>query len=182
MSPPVETKLAPDMFRQAFAETALQSHLAPAVVKGAIANGDCTECEMFHQLLAHRVALYLAEHEPSLRAVYRFDPSFASGEDGRVRALPSESSMIDLLVWTAVKTDALAGEIKELQDAFAAERVNWVCPKALEWCHALDIVVVDDTDVQARRGYAALLDSLWVRPTQLWGRSDLASRLSGSRH
>lgn len=182
MSPPLKTELVPEVFLQAFGETAVQSGLAPVDVGSAIADGDCIECELFHQRLAHRIALYLAEREPILRAVYRFDPTFASGEDTRIRTFPSESSMIDLLVWTAVKSDTLVREAKALQEAFAEERLNWLCPKALEWCHALNIVVVDDADVQARHGYAALIDSLWVRPTQVWGPSDILVRMGASPH
>lgn len=180
VSPPWNAELAPELFRKAFAEAAVQSNLAPVDAGSAMADGDCMECEVFHRQLAHQVVLYLAEREPGLRAVYRFDPSFASGEDGRIRALPSESSMIYLLVWAAAKSDALAAEVKALQEAFAEERLNWVCPKALEWCHALDIVVLDDADVDARRGYAAVLDSVWVRPTQVWGASDALARRRAS--
>jgi hypothetical protein len=174
--PPLKTDRVPEMFREAFAETARQSNLSPAQTGSAIADGDCMECEEFHQRLAYQIALYLAEREPTLRGVYRFDPTFASGEDARIRALPSESSMIELLVWTELRSDALIQEARALQEAFGEERLNWVCPKALEWCHALNIIVVDDRDVQMRHGYAALLDSLWVRPTRVWGKTEIPPR------
>jgi|SRR5581483_3066309 hypothetical protein len=99
-----------------------------------------------------------------------------AGETTRIRALPSESSMIELLVWTEVKREALVQKVRALQEAFGAERLNWICPKALEWCHALNIIVVDDRDVQLRHGYAALLDSLWVRPTRVWGKTEILPR------
>jgi hypothetical protein len=171
--PPVQINPAPELFRIAFNETARQSNLSPVDAGTAIADGDCMECEEFHQRLAYQIALYLAECEPTLRAVYRFDPTFASGEDARVKSLPSESSMIDLLVWTETKSDAFAAQVQTLLDTVAEERLNWLCPKALEWCHALNVVLVDDADVESRHGYAAILDSLWVRPTQVWGQHDL---------
>lgn len=161
---------APEMFREAFAEAMDESNMAPSEAARAMAGGDCIECEEFHQRLVQHITQYLATREPELRAVYRFDPTFASGEDARVRMLPSESSMIDLLVWTGDKRDTLAQEVELLQQGFAEERLSWLCPKALEWCHALNIVVVDDAEVEQHHGYAALINSLWVRPTVVWSK------------
>lgn len=168
---PLTTNPAPELFRVAFAETARLSNLSPKDTTSAIEHGDCIECEELHQRLALHVARFLAEREPNLRAVYRFDPSFASGEDGRVRSLPSESSAIDLLVWTEKRDPAIEADARTLQETFAQERANWLCPKAVQWCHALNIVLIDDDDVHARRGYATLLDSVWVRPSKVWEKS-----------
>jgi hypothetical protein len=176
MHSPLKTNRATELFHIAFEETAKFSNMSPQDTSSAMRHGDCVECEEFHQRLASLIAQSLAEREPTLRAVYRFDPTFASGEDGRVRTLPSESSAIDLLVWTETKTDGLLADVRALQEDLAQERLNWLCPKAVPWCHALNIVLIDDAEVRARRGYAALLDSLWVRPTKVWGQEDGSAR------
>lgn len=162
--------LARDLYARALAETAAQLNLERTGLKHAVGQGDCFECEFLRQHLAHHIALYLADVDPELRAVYRYDPTFAFGEEDRERSMPSESAAINLLAWTGKLTAALSGEISALQDGFNRARLDWICPKALEWCYALEVVVVDDAQVAARSGYAALIDSLWVRPTRVWSR------------
>lgn len=167
INPPVAS-LAQGMFEQALNATARQANLPYAELVQMMRNGDCYECETLRQQLAHQVAFYLAEVEPRLRAIYRYDPTFAFGEEDRDRTMPSESAGIHLIVWTRTKSQGLVEQVAALQRAFAEARRQWLCPKAVEWCYALNIVVVDDLEVKARQGYAALIDSLWVRPTKLW--------------
>jgi len=44
------------------------------------------------------------------------------------------------------------------------------CPDANALCYALDTIVVDDQDVQERRGYGAMVNSFFVLPTEIWNR------------
>lgn len=170
IAPPVQTNLAHALFERAFADTLAQSNMAREEAAYAMRHGDCYQCEEFHRILSQFVAQELAAADGGLRAVYRFDPELGSGEDSRPRLFPSESSAIDLLVWTEHKNEALQQCASALELAFEDERADWICAKALEWCHALNIVIVDDEQVRARQGYAALIDSLWVRPTRVWQR------------
>ncbi len=158
------------MFERALAATVLQSQGTSAELRQALRDGDCYECEALRRHLEQEIAFYLAEADPRLRAIYRFDPTFAFGEDAREQGLPSESSAINLLAWTGEKSSELTEQISALCRAFADARAKWLCPKAVEWCHALNIAVIDDAEIKERHGYAVLLDSLWVRPTRLWNR------------
>lgn len=170
ISTPPREGLAQQMFERALDETARQVGNSRAELAHALRRGNCYECEPLRQHLAQQVAAHLAGVEPRLRAVYRFDPTFAFGEDDREREMPSESAAIDLLVWTEDKTAGLVEQVAALHHAFAEARQDWLCPQAVEWCFGLNIVLVDDREVKARQGYAALIDSLWVRPTRLWSR------------
>lgn len=162
---------AQELFERALEATAAQLQLSRSELTQAIHSGECFECDRLRQQLAHTLARYLVQVAPELRAVYGFDPTFAFGEEDRERVLPSESAAIHLLVWTETKTAALAQQVAALEGAFGEARREWLCPKAGEWCNVLSITVVDDAEVKARRGYAALIDSLWVRPTLLWQRT-----------
>ena len=170
LAPPVQTNRAHAIFERAFAETLTQSNLSRDDAAYAMRHGDCYQCEEFHRILSQFVAQELAQVDVGLRAVYRFDPALGSGEDSRPRMFPSESSAIDLLVWTEKKYVELQERASALELAFEDERAQWICEKAVEWCHTLNVIIVDDEQVRARQGYAALIDSLWVRPTRVWQR------------
>jgi hypothetical protein len=170
LAPPVQANRAHALFERAFVETLAQSNLSRDDAAYAMRHGDCYQCEEFHRLLSQLVAQELANVDSGLRAVYRFDPALGSGEDSLPRTFPSESSAIDLLVWTEHKNESLQQCASALELAFEDERAEWICDKAVEWCHTLNIVIVDDEQVRTRQGYAALIDSLWVRPTRVWQR------------
>ena len=72
------------------------------------------------------------------------------------------------MVWTGRKTGALNSLVEALDGALAQQLFHLLGrgPRA----HVLDVQIVDDTDVQNRTGYGALLSSLYHRPIKVWER------------
>lgn len=135
----------------------------------ALHQGQCDVCDYLCYSLAKQVGEYLSQIDGTVKAVYVFEPEYAS--DGETPAVRRPSG-INLIAWVDRKSaslDALAGA---LGDALSESRRNKVgCVKATSPCNALNVHTVDDADVENRRGYGAVIDSLYIRPIQVWARA-----------
>jgi len=58
--------------------------------------------------------------------------------------------------------------VAALDRALIQDYAEMIGPRGL--AHVLDVQVVDQSDVENRRGVAALLSSLYNRPVKLWER------------
>jgi len=128
--------------------------------------GDRRAQEYCHYRLAQQVAEALGTLDDNVRSVslYEFEATpedRAFGE--RLEALP-----IHLIVWVSRKTSALTSLVSALDRALVKDYAELVGPRRLG--HVLDVQVIDNSDVESRRGIAALLYSLYNRPIQLWER------------
>ena len=128
--------------------------------------GNATACGYCHYSVAKQVAEALGALDQNIQAAYVFDydatpQDLCFGE--AVQATP-----IHLLVWTGRKTGALNSLVEALDGALAQQLFHLLGrgPRA----HVLDVQIVDDTDVQNRTGYGALLSSLHHRPIKVWER------------
>jgi len=128
--------------------------------------GDRKALEYCHYRLAQQVAVALGALDDHVQSVslYEFD---ATPED-RVLGERSESLPIHLLVWVDRKTSALSALVAALDRALVKDYAEMVGPRRLG--HVLDVQVIDNDDVESRRGIAALLHSLYNRPILLWKR------------
>jgi hypothetical protein len=128
--------------------------------------GDREALAYCHYRLAQQVAEALGALDDNVRSVslYEFD---ATPEDLAFGENP-ESLPIHLLVHVERKTNALSALVAALDRALAKDYAEMVGPSRLG--HVLDVQVIDDKDVENRRGIAALLYSLYNRPIQLWER------------
>ncbi len=121
----------------------------------------------FQYGLAKSVAEHLSEVDESVKAVFLYEEE-ATPDDlcfGQAKRTP----LIHLIVWAEVRTAALQSLLTGLDRALVqmvAEILGY--PKLL--C-VLDAQVIDDTDVENRTGYGALLSSLYHRPLEVWKRS-----------
>jgi hypothetical protein len=168
---PLLHQVAQGMLERALAESAAQFELQDAAqLIAKMRRGDCYDCDTVRFNLGRQVAAYLATTDPNLRAVYWYDPECAPGTYAQERNGPSASSAINLLAWTGLKTRTLFNTLAELREALLDARADLLCPQAEGLCYNLDVVVVDDVEVSARRGYAALLDAVWARPALVWSR------------
>jgi hypothetical protein len=57
-----------------------------------------------------------------------------------------------------------------MRAALAEEYRHLGCAKANALCSELDVRVVDEDEVEKRTGYGALINSLYVRPIEVWHR------------
>jgi hypothetical protein len=135
----------------------------------AILNGDCSVCEYLRYGLAKQIGAYLGSMDHHVKTVYVYEPEYGTtGDDASAVKL---SLGINLLAWVDRKSAALNSVIESLVEALRDERSQLLCEKANGVCFALDVLVVDDEEVNNRKGYGALVNSLYVRPTKLWTRT-----------
>lgn len=135
----------------------------------ALGRGDCVACDYVRYGLAQEIAEYLGSMDGSIKAVYTFEPEYATGVDGTI-GRPGFSPAISMIAWVDHKSAALSSVVDMLTEAVAQEMRQLECPKANALCRRLDVKVVDDDEVQSRLGYGALVNSLYVRPLEVWHR------------
>jgi hypothetical protein len=128
--------------------------------------GDSTICHYCHYGLAKKVAESIGQLDENVKAVYVLDYD-ATPED-RCFSSEAKTSLIHLIVWAARKTDALDSLVRALDRALVQTYGDLIETPRL--AHLLDVRVVDDTDVDERMGYGALLSSIHNRPIQVWER------------
>ncbi len=131
----------------------------------ALRSADCTACEYLRHGLAREVASFLGSVDSTVKAIYSYDPEHATGAEDAL-----SSPGINLVAHVSRKSAALTSVVGLVTAALAEERGRLACPKANALCHALDIQIVDDRQVEGRSGYGALVNSLHVRPLQIWRR------------
>jgi len=87
-----------------------------------------------------------------------------------VRERPSLSPGMSLIVWVDRKTAALNSIVDSLGAALSATAKPLSCTFANALCWMLDAQFVDDQQVERRMGYGALINSMYVRPIEVWRR------------
>ncbi len=138
--------------------------------KTALRDGKCDVCSYFCYGLAKQVAEYLGQIDPTVKAVYVFEPEYA--QNGDVPTVVRQPSSINLVTWVNRKSAALHALVEALDTSLSRRvRDRLGCKRATPACYALDVQMVDDAEVRDRRGYGALVDSLYVRPIQVWTRA-----------
>jgi len=136
----------------------------------ALRHGDCSVCEYLRYGLAKGVAEYLGSVDDTVKAVYIYEPEYATSGDGPLPGRPNLSPGISLIAWVRRKSAALSSVVTSVRSALAEEYRQLACPKANALCYELDVTVADDDEVQRRTGYGALISSLYVRPMEIWRR------------
>jgi len=116
--------------------------------------------------IAQQVGDALGRLDETVKAVYMCEYD-ATAEDicfGEA----AKSSPIHLIVWTERKTGALASLVSGLDRALTAKYARMMGMDHKFFL--LDVQVVDDSEVEARSGYGALLTSIHNCPLQVWKR------------
>lgn len=139
-----------------------------AKARQALHEGQCEVCERLCYSLALQVGEYLGQMDPRVKAVYVFEPEYAkAGEVETVSRTPG----IHLIAWVERKTAALNALVAALAAVLSENlRQQLGCVKATPACYSLDVHMVDDDEVRHRRGMGILVDSVYVRPIQVWPR------------
>lgn len=139
-------------------------------VAAARAEADCLACEYLRYGLAKGVADYLGSLDETIRRVYVFEPEAVTQPEGHLPARPRLSPGISMLIWVSRKTAALNSLLASVRQAAQEEFWRLPCPEANALCSDLDTIVVDDQEVTRRIGYGALVESVFVQPTEIWRR------------
>jgi len=136
----------------------------------AIANGDCCVCEYLRYALARQVAEYLGSVDESITAIYTYEPEYATGPDSMGPGHPRVQPAMSLIARVNRKSAALSSVAVSLSAAMAEELRRLGCPHANALCRELAVHVAEEQEVKKRMGYGALIDSLYVRPIEVWHR------------
>jgi hypothetical protein len=132
--------------------------------------GDCCVCEYLRYGLAYKLAEYLGSVDDTIQAIYAYEPEYATSVDGAIPARPNLSPGFNLIARVSRKSAALSSVAASVRSALAEEYRQLGCPKANALCSELDVRVVDEDEVEKRIGYGALINSLYVRPIEVWRR------------
>jgi hypothetical protein len=133
-------------------------------------SGDCSVCEYLRYALAKGVAEYLGSMDDTVKAIYIYEPEYATSMDVAIPSRPNLSPGINLITWVSRKSAALSSVVASVNSALAEECKQLACPKANALCYQLDVEVADDDEVYRQTGYGLLINSLYVRPIEIWQR------------
>jgi hypothetical protein len=159
------------MFDEAIEFCAAKSGLnGTEKARQALGKGDCGVCEYLRYALAREVAEYLGSMDGSITAIYTYEPEYATGPDLGGSGYPRTQPAINLIVRANRKSAALSSIIAALGAAMEEELRRLGCPHANALCRELAVHLADEQDVNKRMGYGALIDSLYVRPIEVWHR------------
>jgi hypothetical protein len=138
--------------------------------RDVLLTGDCCVCEYLRYGLAQKVAEYLGSVDDTIQAIYTYEPEYATSVDGAIPARPNLSPGFNLIARVSRKSAALSSVAASMRSALTEEYGHLGCPKANALCSELDVRVVDKDEVEKRTGYGALINSLYVRPIEVWHR------------
>jgi hypothetical protein len=139
----------------------------PEAVADLLRRDDRDACGYCLYGVAKHVASSLGAMDDQVKAVYVFDYD-ATPEDLCFGTLGRGAPLVHLIVWTARKTAASRALLAGLDRALAQTYADLFGRPQLE--SLLDVQMIDDDDVEHRRGHGALLHALHQRPVQVWER------------
>lgn len=128
--------------------------------------GDRNACAYCHYSIAEQVSASLGTLDENVKAVYMFECD-ATPEDicfSETECTP----LVHLIVWVERKTEALNSLVAMLDRALSKRLAQLIGPRQLQY--VLDVQVIDNTEVEQRIGYGALLSSIHHRPLKVWER------------
>ncbi|HVN56007.1 MAG TPA: PEP/pyruvate-binding domain-containing protein [Anaerolineaceae bacterium] len=138
----------------------------------ALQLGRCDVCGTVSQCLVRLVSEYLGQIDRTVKAVFQYEPEFISLRQGG--DFPAHPAGINLVAWVERKSAALVALASTLENAFSESRRRIPCREAGSACYVLDIQMVEDRDVQDRRGLGMMVSNRFLRSAQTWGREEAA--------
>lgn len=142
----------------------------------ALRQGRCDICEYLSESLIRQVGEYLGKVDKTVRAIYKYEPEYIT-----MRPIPGNPTKngrragINLIAWVDRKSAALNALGDTLETVLSESRRKVGCKNAQPACFTFDVQSVDQRDIVERRGYGVVVNSLYVRSTQVWMREDLTS-------
>lgn len=116
--------------------------------------------------MAQRIARTLAAHDEQVQAIHYFDPNL--GSDSETEAFTPLDPSVNLLVVVASKSAALDSFIAALDEALTREARKLPAPIFVSLASILNAIVITESDIDQKRGYAALLSSMYLKPLQVF--------------
>jgi len=145
----------------------------------ALRRGRCDICNVLSDCLVKEVSEYLGRMDKMVKAVYRFEQeSIVLEKDGMGGSVSSLRSGINLVAWVERKSAALNALRSTLENALTESRRRFGCQNTRPACYVMDVQLVDDKDVQERRGYGIVINSMYLHATQVWSRLEPSERIT----
>jgi hypothetical protein len=142
--------------------------------------GRCDICRLVSDSLVLQMGDALGQVDRTVKAVFQLEPEFAALQPKAGGAAnPTSPSGIHLAAWVERKSAALTALAATLESALSESHRRIPCKNASPACSVLDIQMIDDRDVRENRGYGLLVNSRYVRSTQIWQREGGAARGAG---
>lgn len=135
----------------------------------AIHKGKCQACDYLKYRLAKRVGEYLGSMDDTVKSIYVYEPEYGTGAEESLDYFQGLNSGINLIAWVDRKTAALASMVISLNEVLVAAcgQLDGIGTRRR---HLLDVKLADDRDVREGIGYGTLVNSLNVRPMEVWSR------------
>lgn len=124
--------------------------------------------ERFKYNLARGVANALGTYDPRIKAVYLADPALnpdAETED----ELPLDTE-VHLLIQVEANSAALESFIASLDQALIQYIDDQASPLVSKVGSMLNTILITQDDITHRRGFAALVSSIYAPPVRIWRR------------
>jgi hypothetical protein len=135
----------------------------------SLQQGRCDVCGLLSTQLVKQVGEYLGQVDKKVKAVYEFEPEVASLRPKvGIRPGIGPKQGINLVTWVDRKSAALTALGSALEISLGESRRKLGCRNATPACYTLGIHMVDDIDVQERRGYGVVVNSTYIRTSKVW--------------
>ena len=121
--------------------------------------------DYFKFSVAENVARTLAAFDEHVQAVHYFDPTLAS-DAATYHGAPDTT--VNLLIQVGSNSAALKSFIAALDGALTQQARTLPSPVFASLASTLNTILITEEDVVQKRGYAALLSSLYLKPRQVW--------------
>ena len=127
--------------------------------------GDSLACNYYCYNIVRELGEVLGSWSKNIKSVYSCSyDDITSGEDFCEKS--TRFPLIHMIIQVEQKSKALEALIAAIDGALVQRHRRMLGPGQLE--HVLDAQVIDDADVRNRAGYAALLNSVYQPPIQVW--------------
>ena len=165
MGTQINQQLAEKMVAQAIAACAEEYFASDNLrMRHAILQGHCEYCKCLSDNLVLQVGEFLGQMDKTVKAIYQVGPVYPEQDRPGMETVRFEvmrnlkrSTGINLIAWVERKSAALGAFVETLEAFLTASLRNLGCVDATQGCFTLDVEIVDDLDVQERRGFGMLV-------------------------
>lgn len=145
----------------------------------ALRQGQCDVCRYLSNSLVSQVSNYLGQMDRTVKAVYEFEIEHSSlRPKSGDKAAAYRKTGLNLVAWVDRKSPVLNTLGATLETLLSESRGKLGCKNATPTCYTLNLQMVDDKDVQERRGYGVIVNSVYVQSKQVWARADVSAQIA----
>ena len=137
----------------------------------ALRRGTGETCGAFSDSLVRQISDRLGRLDTMIKAIFEYEPEYATIHPrAHIGSIHAHRQGINLIVWVERKSADLKTFIDTLEKALVESQRKIGLTETSTAYYTLDIKMVDDQDVNERRGYGLIVSSQLVRSTRVWRR------------